>query len=77
MLDQFGDDPFKRLKDRIRLRLKQEMVEEQMLGVLNNAYAEVLRTENIVLTRKERERLLREVLKDTLDDMLRDLSDRG
>jgi hypothetical protein len=77
MLDQFGDDPFKRLKDRIRLRLKQEMVEEQMLGVLNNAYAEVLRTENIVLTRKERERLLREVLKDTLDDMLRELSDQG
>ena len=77
MLDQFGDDPFKRLKDRIRLRLKEEMIEEKMLAVLNNAYAEVLRTENIVLTRKERERLLREVLKDTLDDMLRDLSDQG
>jgi hypothetical protein len=76
-LNGHSEDPFKRLKDSVRLRLKEEMVEDQIFGVVQHTFSEILRTENIVLSQVERDRLLREVLKDTLDDMLLDLSGKG
>ena len=76
-LDGYSDDPFERLKDRIRTRFKEEMIEDQIFGVVQHAFSEVLKTENIVLSRVERNRLLREILKDTLDDMLLAISGKG
>ena len=76
-LNGYPDDPFRRLKDSIRTRLKEEMIEDQIFGVVQHAFSEILKTENIVLSRVERDRLLREVLKDTLDDMLLDISGKG
>ena len=70
-------DPFKRLKDSICTQLKEEMIEDQIFGVVQHAFSEILRNENIVLSRVERRRLLREVLKNTLDDMLLDLSGKA
>lgn len=73
-MNDFSDNSFERLKDRIHLRLKEEMIEDRIFRIVQGAYTEVLRTQNIVLSRNERNRLLREVLKDTLEDMLLHLS---
>ena len=76
-LNDYSDDPFERLKGSIRLRMKEETIEDQIFGVVQDAFTRSLHTENIVLSRVERNRLLREVLKETLGDMLLDLSGKG
>ena len=76
-LNGYSEDPFERLKDSIRLRMKEETIEDQIFGVVQHAFSEIMKTENIVLSRVERNRLLREVLKETLGDMLLDLSGKG
>ena len=76
-LNDLPDDPFERLRNRIYLRMKEEMIDEKMLGVAKDAYGaytEVLRTENILLTQAERDRLFRAVLKEMLDEVLNDIS---
>ena len=70
----FSDDPFKQLKDRIRLRLKEEMIDDKILDVMKEAYVELLRGENIILSRAENNRLFRAVLQETLNDILANLS---
>ena len=57
--------------------MKEETIEDQIFGVVQHAFSEIMKTENIVLSRVERNRLLREVLKETLGDMLLDLSGKG
>jgi hypothetical protein len=76
-LNGYSDDPFKRLKESIRIRFKEDRIEDQIFGVVQHAFSEVLKTDNIVLSRVERNRLLREILKDTLDDMLLAISGKG
>ena len=73
----YPEDPFKRLKDSIRRQLKEDMIEDRIFGVVQHAFSEILRSENIVLSRVERDRLLRAVLRATLDDMLLAISGQG
>ena len=70
-----ADDPFKQLQDRVRLHMKEEMISEKMVTVLKSAFAEFIRTENIILSRKLYNRLFRTVLDEMINDMLTDLSD--
>jgi hypothetical protein len=67
------DDPFERLKNRILFLMKESQIDEQVLDLVKNGFAEALRAENIVLTRAEHDRLFRAVLRDMLDDLLNDL----
>lgn len=69
----FSNDPYKQLRERIRLRLKEEMINDKIFGVVQDAYTALLRTENVILSRTERNRLLRDVLKDILTDMLAEM----
>lgn len=71
-----SDDPFKRLKDRVRRRMQESAIGEKMHGLVRDAhtaYVEVLKAENIILTRAEHERLFRAFMKGMLDDALMDL----
>ena len=67
------DDPFNRLKSRIRLRMKEEMVDEKVRDLITSAYDHILSSENIMLSRPERIRLLRALLQDIFDDMSKNL----
>lgn len=69
----FSNDPYKQLRERIRLRLKEEMINDKIFGLVQDAYTALLRTENVILSRPERNRLLRDVLKDVLTDMLAEI----
>ncbi|HEX9921837.1 MAG TPA: hypothetical protein VGD99_04180 [Anaerolineae bacterium] len=72
-LDNSPDDPFKRLRDRLRLYMKEEMVGDKLLDLAKDSCNEFLRRENIILSRTEQSRLLRAVLQDIVDDMLNEL----
>ncbi len=71
-----SDDPFKQLKDRVRRSMHEGAIGENMHGLMEDAhaaYVEVLKAENIILTRAEHKRLFRAVMKGMLDDALMDL----
>ena len=70
---QFFDDPFKRLKDQMCHRMKEEMVSEKMLDVAKGAFKGLLRTENVILSRAEHQRLFRAVVQEMVNDMLSNL----
>jgi hypothetical protein len=76
-LYNFSDDPLKQLKDRIFRRLKEDMISDKMLNVVKNAFAESIRSENILLSRAEYNRLFRTVLQEMIDDMLAGLSNEN
>ena len=63
------DDPFTQLKKRIRLRMKEEMVDKKVQDLITGAYDHVLASENIILSRSERIRLFRALLYDIFDDI--------
>lgn len=67
------DDPFNQLKKRIRLRMKEEMVDERVRDLITGAYDQVLSSENIILSRSERIRLFRALLQDIFNDISKSL----
>ena len=67
------DDPFNRLKSRIRLRMKEEMIDEKVRDLITSAYDHILSSENIILSRAERIRLLRALLQDIFNDISENL----
>ena len=67
------DDPFNQLKKRIRLRMKEEMVDERVRDLITGAYDQVLSSENIILSRSERIRLFRALLQDIFNDISKNL----
>jgi hypothetical protein len=76
-LYNFSEDPFKQLKDRIFRRMKEDMISDRILHVVKDAFAESIRSDNILLSRAEYNRLFRAVLQETIDDMLAGLSDKN
>ena len=70
-----ADDPFKQLQERVCRHMKEQMISEKMVAVLKSAFAEYIRTENIILSRKLYNRLFRIVLDEIINDMRTDLSD--
>ena len=71
--NQLPGDPYQQLKERVRLRLEEASVKDRIFGVVKDAYAESLRAENIILSRTENNRLLRDILKDILAEMQAEL----
>ena len=65
-----SEDPFKSLKDRIHEKLKGEKIDEQIIGLVQEACLALLKKENILLSRVEKKRLFQAILKDELNDIL-------
>ncbi len=75
LFNSSSDDPFKRLKDRFVRRMKEDMISEKMLDVVKDAYTELIRSENIILSRKEQNRLLQAVVQEMVEEILASFSD--
>jgi hypothetical protein len=61
------------LKKRMLQHVQSAKINDQIFQVVQRAYENALKTENIVLSRPERKRLLSQILKDVLDDMIQKL----
>ena len=73
--DPFQPDTYIGLQKRLIKRVQAAKVDDQIFEAVQAAYEKTLKSENIVLSRPERERLLRNVLKAVLTDMLAKLDD--
>ncbi|MFN8463693.1 MAG: hypothetical protein U0X93_18215 [Anaerolineales bacterium] len=78
MKNPFGDQKvpgsYHNLKERMYKKVSAQ-VNEQILEMMIKAYENALNDENIVLTRPERKRLLSQITKMVMEDMLKKLDD--
>lgn len=76
MLNPFGDQQitgsYFNLKERIYKKVSGN-VNDQIFEIMVKSYENALHQENIVLSRPERKRLLAQVMKMVMDDMLKKL----
>ena len=79
MLNPFGpkDDPgsYVDLRKRVLRHVQYLMVNDQIFEVVKNAYEHALISENVVLSRAERNRMLSQIMKMVLEDMIRKLDE--
>ena len=61
------------LKKRITQRMQSAKVNDQIFEAVQKLFEKILNLENIELTRIERDRLLRQIMKSVLTDMLTEL----
>ena len=61
---------------RMKHNLRGQQVSDVIMKLLKDAFAKALHEENIVLSRPERERLYRDVLKDVLKELIDQLDDK-
>jgi hypothetical protein len=66
-------NPYFNLKKRMLQKIQEAQVNDQIFEVVQKAYDDVMKKENIVLSRQERKRLLAQILKQVLEDMLKKL----
>jgi hypothetical protein len=64
------------LKKRMLQRVQSFKVNDQIFEVVQVAYEDALKAENIVLSRPERKRMLSQILKSVLEDMIKKLDNR-
>jgi hypothetical protein len=82
MLNPFGTQNYPQggsytdLKKRVLRRVQAAKVSDQIFESVQKAYEDVLTSEQIVLSRPERKRLLSQILRSVLEDMLKKLDDR-
>lgn len=79
MLNPFGpkEDPgsYVDLRKRVLRHVQYLMVNDQIFEVVKNAYEHALISENVVLSRAERNRMLSQIMKMVLEDMIRKLDE--
>ena len=63
------------LRRRLLQRLRSAKVKDQVFELVQNAFEKALEVDNLVLSRLERKRLLREVLKAVVEDMNKQLDE--
>ena len=79
MKNPFGDQQipvpgsYHNLQERMSKKVSAN-VNEQILGILQKAYEDALYEENVVLSRPERKRLLSQIAKMVMDDVLKKLN---
>jgi len=61
------------LKKRMLQHIQSAKINDQIFQVVQQAYENALQRENILLSRSERKRLLSQILRDVLDDMIKKL----
>jgi len=65
------------LRKRMLQRVQSSKVTDQIFEVVLKAYEDALNTENVVLSRPERKRMLSQILRLVLEDMIKKLDDRS
>ena len=80
MQNPFGSQPdsgsYIDLKKRMLERIQSFKVNDQIFEVIQAAYEDALKQEQIVLSSPERKRMLSQILKSVLEDMIRKLDSR-
>ena len=81
MKNPFGPDPdsfssYINLKKRMLAIVQGKKVYDQMFLVVRTAYEEALKAENIILSPPEQKRLLAQIFRLMLEDMLKKLDER-
>ena len=64
------------LKKRMLQRLQSFKVNDQIFEVIQIAYEDALKEEHVILSRPERKRMLSQILKSVLEDMITKLDER-
>jgi hypothetical protein len=64
------------LQKRMLQKIQDAKVDDHIFEIVQMAYEEALTAENIILSRTERKRLLAQILRLVLDDMLKKMDDR-
>ena len=82
MKNPFGPDPesfhsYVNLKQRMISRVRAKNVYDQIFQIVQNAYEDALRSENVILSRAERKRLFAQILRLMLEDMIKKLDERS
>ena len=81
MLNPFASQPdpgsYVDLRKRMFQRVQSLMVNDKIFNVVKNAYEHALLRENVILSRAERDRMLSQIMKMTLEDMIKQLNDRA
>ena len=72
MLQSFGDS-FSEIKARIKRQMQGEKIDDYILGLIKSAYERAFDAQKIVLSKQEREILLKAVTKEILADLLAQL----
>lgn len=65
------------LKEKVFRKVQAAGINDQIFESVKKAYEDALTKENILLSRPERKRLLAQILKLVLDDMINKLDDRS
>jgi hypothetical protein len=80
MQNPFGSQPdsgsYIDLKKRMLERIQSFKVNDQIFEVIQVAYEDALKQEQIILSSPERKRMLSQILKSILEDMIRKLDSR-
>jgi hypothetical protein len=71
---QQDPNPYFNLKKQMLQKVQEAQVNDQIFEVVQKAYDDVMKKENIILTRQDRKRLLAQILKSVLEDMIKKLS---
>jgi hypothetical protein len=81
MLNPFGSQQYPgsyvNLQKRMLQRVQSAKIDDQIFEVVKRAYEVALNEEGIILSRLERKRLLSQLLKLVLGDMMKKLEDRS
>jgi hypothetical protein len=82
MKNLFGPEPegfhsYMNLRQRMFHRVQQKKVYDQIFQVVQTAYEEALKEENIILSNPERKRMLSQILRLMLEDMIKKLDERS
>jgi hypothetical protein len=72
MLQSSGDS-FSELKSRIERQMRAEKINDYIVGLIKSAYERAFEAQNVVLSKLEKEILLKHIAKDILTDMLEQL----
>jgi hypothetical protein len=80
MQNPFGSQPdsgsYMDLKKRMLERIRSFKVNDQIFEVIQVAYEDALKQEQIILSSPERKRMLSQILKSIVEDMIRKLDSR-
>ncbi len=69
MMQSFGDS-FSEIKSRIKRQMQNEKINDYILGLIKSAYERAFDAQQVVLSKQEREILLKQVTNDILTNML-------